>query len=908
MSTAASRSTAARPIAAQPGGPQAAQPVAEWQRLEEADIYDVPWRRWGPYLAERAWGTVREDYSPDGNAWSYFPWEQAISRAYRWNEDGMAGICDEDQVVCLALSLWNGQDPILKERLFGLTNSQGNHGEDVKECWWYLDATPTSSWLQWRYHYPQARFPYEDLLAENARRGRHDPEYELVDTGIFDAGRYFVVTVTWAKHSPEDILWQIEVDNVGPDAAPLDVLPTVWYRNRWSWDIGVTRPSISVAPGEEQNLALHCEHTGLRVLAGGPGPDGHPPEALFCDNDTNSKKLWGSPGPAYPKDGISDHVVHGSATVNPALSGTKAALRYHLELAPGATARIRLRFAPEAGDLGDAFDAVLAKRKAEAGNYFASISPADITADETLVLRQASAGMLWCKQFYHYDVQRWLEGDPGQPPPPAQRWEGRNSGWGHLSNHEVISMPDSWEYPWYAAWDLAFHAVALAHLDPAYAKSQLLLLGREWYMHPGGKLPAYEWDFGDVNPPVHAWAAMAVWRIDTRRRAAQGLPPDNDFLERVFHKMLINFTWWVNQKDVEGNNVFEGGFLGLDNIGLFDRSRPLPVPGVLEQSDGTAWMAMYCTSLLEMALRLADTDQTYEDVAIKFYEHFAYIACAMHSQGLWDVDDGFFYDVIRFPDGSRTPTKVRSLVGVVPLLAVTTLHPALAAKLPDFMERTEWFEKNKPAMAQYIAHTRVPGTGDRRLLSVANEEALQRVLLRVLDPDEMLSPFGVRSMSRFHLEHPFTLEIGSFSASIDYEPGESTTPLFGGNSNWRGPVWFPLNFLIIEALYRYGRYFNDDLKVEHPVGSGQHSSLDEVADDLSRRLISLFLQGPDGHRPAHGTNRLLQEDPAWRDLIWFHEYFHGDTGTGLGASHQTGWTGLVIHLIAGRALDRAPDH
>jgi hypothetical protein len=822
----------------------------------------------------------------------------------------MAGICDEQQEVCLGLSLWNGQDPFLKERLFGLTNSQGNHGEDVKECWWYLDATPTSSWLQWRYHYPQARFPYEDLVAENARRGRNDPEYELVDTGIFDAGRYFVVTITWAKHMPDDILWEIEVENVGPDPAPLDVLPTLWFRNLWSWDFGVARPSIGIWPetggraqAAVQNLALHCVRNGLRILAGGPGPDGKAPEPLFCDNDTNARKLWGSAGPDYPKDGISDHVVYGAATVNPALIGTKASLRYHLDLAPGATARIRLRFAEEPGDLGDGFDAVLAKRRAEADDYFASISPVDITPDESQVLRQASAGMLWCRQYYHYDVQRWLHGDPTQPPPPPQRLDGRNSRWTHLSNREVISMPDSWEYPWYASWDLAFHAVALAHLDPAYAKSQLILLGREWFMHPDGQLPAYEWDFGDVNPPVQAWAAMTVWRTDTHRRAIQGLPPDYGFLERVFHKLLINFTWWVNQEDAEGNNVFQGGFLGLDNIGLFDRSRPLPVPGVLEQSDGTAWMAMYCISMLEMALRLADHEQTYEDVAIKFYEHFAYIAEAMHSQGLWDVDDGFFYDVIRFPDGSFLPLKVRSMVGVVPLLAVTTLHPALAAKLPDFMERTEWFERNKPVLAAYIAHTRVPGMGDRRLLSVGTSESLERVLRRVLDPDEMLSPHGVRSLSRYHLEHPFTMQIGSFSSSIDYEPGESTTSLFGGNSNWRGPVWFPLNFLIIEALYRYWRYFGDGVKVEHPVGSGNQLSLREVADDLSRRLISLFLKGSEGHRPVHGTNRLLQEDPRWRDLIWFHEYFHGDTGAGLGASHQTGWTGLVIHLIAGRALD-----
>jgi hypothetical protein len=887
------------------GEPSAAaspDPVAEWERLREADIYGVAWRRWGPYLAERAWGTVREDYSANADAWSYFPWEHAVSRAYRWSEDGMGGMCDDQQLVCLALALWNGHDTIIKERAFGLTNSQGNHGEDVKECWWYLDATPTSSWLQWRYHYPQAAFPYEDLVAENGRRTRNDPEYELVDTGIFNDGRYFVVTVTWAKDGPEDLLWQIEVRNVGPEAASLDVLPTIWYRNRWSWDFGTTRPSIILRPGTDQIMAIDCEGVGSRVLLAGAGPDGKPPEPLFCDNDTNTEKLWGAPGPPYPKDGINDYLVHGASSVNPNLSGTKAALRYHLELSPGASAQIRLRFAHEALDLGNGFDSVLAQRKREADDYYASIAPADISAEEAKVLRQAGAGMLWCKQFYHYDVETWLEGDPTQPLPPPQRLQGRNHNWSHVANREVISMPDSWEYPWYASWDLGFHAVALAHLDPAYAKSQLLLLCREWFMHPNGQLPAYEWDFGDVNPPVQGWAAMAVWQIDAHRRFLQGLPPDIDFLERAFHKLLINFTWWVNRKDAEGNNVFEGGFLGLDNIGLFDRSRPLPVPGVLEQSDGTAWMAMYCISLLEMALRLSDVDPTYEDVAIKFFEHFAYIASAMHSQGLWDIDDGFFYDVMKFSDGDAVPVKARTIVGVVPILAVTTLHPQLAAKLREFIERTEWFEKNRPKLAAFIAHTRVPGMGDRRLLSVANDEALDRVLRRVLDPDEMLSPYGVRSVSRYHLEHPFSVQIGGMTARIDYEPAESTTGLFGGNSNWRGPVWMPLNYLLIEALYRYSRYFDDQLKMEHPVGSGNRLTLVEVAEDLSRRLTSLFLPGPDGHRPVHGDNPLVRDDPEWRDLIWFHEYFNGDTGAGLGASHQTGWTGLVVHLIAGRSL------
>ena len=785
--------------------------TAEGQRLAEADNNGVPWRKWGPYLAERAWGTVREDYSATGDAWSYFPFEQAVSRAYRWNEDGMGGICDEAQLACLSLALWNGQDPFLKERPFGLTNSQGNHGEDVKECWWYLDATPTSSWLQWRYHYPQARFPYEQLVSENAHRGRDQPEYELVDTGIFDVDRYFAITVTWAKADPEDILWLIEVHNAGPAAAPLDVLPTIWFRNRWTWRPGAPAPSLALLPGSTRELGVRCDLLGHHHLVAGPAPDGSDPQALFCENETNAAKLWGTAGPAYPKDGISDHVVHGTPSVNPALTGTKAAFHYHLEVASGATVQLRLRLAQETRDLGQEFDSMLAKRKAEADDFFASLVPDGTSTGEQAIFRQAAAGMLWCKQFYHYDVQRWLRGDPGEPAPPASRLSGRNHNWTHLSNHHVISMPDSWEYPWYASWDLAFHTIALAHLDPAYAKDQLVLLCREWYMHPNGQLPAYEWDFGDVNPPVQALAAITVWRIDAQQRAAQGLPPDNDFLERMFHKLLINFTWWVNRKDEEGNNVFEGGFLGLDNIGLFDRSQPLPVPGVLEQSDGTAWMAMYCISLLEMALRLADADPAYEDVAIKFFEHFAYIVYAMHSQGLWDIEDGFFYDVIKFPDGSSTPVKVRSIVGVVPVLAVTTLHPELAAKLPDFMARTEWFQLNKPDISSIIGHYQIPGMEDRRLMSVVDAEALQRVLYHVLDPEELLSPYGVRSLSRYHLQHPYSLELGGMTWSIDYEPGESTTSLFGGNSNWRGPVWFPLNFLIIEALYRYDRYFGDTL-------------------------------------------------------------------------------------------------
>ncbi|HLY83958.1 MAG TPA: hypothetical protein VKQ71_13285, partial [Acidimicrobiales bacterium] len=656
----------------------------ERRRLAAADADGVPWRRWGPYLSERSWGTVREDYSADGDAWNFFPFSHARSRAFRWSEDGMGGICDDQQTLCAALALWNGQDGILKERMFGLTGTQGNHGEDVKEYWWYLDATPTSSWLRWRYHYPQRAFPYDQLLVENQRRDRRQPEYELVDTGIFAENRYWAVTVDWAKAGPEDLLWRIEVFNAGPDPATIDVLPTVWYRNVWSWGTGERRPSIAMTEERDGEILLLADHhhLGARMLRGGTATGGGPdavPEALFCENDSNTRALWGSAdGPAYPKDGIGDHIVNGAASVNPALRGTKAALHYRLTVPPGGRAEVRVRmWEPGESELEDAglggqgevgaeFTAVLRRRQTEADEFYASLAPADATPDEATVMRQAFAGMLWSKQFYHYDVERWLDGDPGQPLPPASRRSGRNSGWPHLNNRDVISMPDTWEYPWYAAWDLAFHCVALAHLDPTFAKEQLILLCREWYMHPNGQLPAYEWGFGDVNPPVHAWAALRVWEIDTAARG-DAAPPDLEFLERVFHKLLLNFTWWVNRKDAEGLNVFEGGFLGLDNIGLFDRSKPLPVAGYLEQSDGTAWMAMYCLSMAAMAILLARHDRVYQDVATKFFEHFALIASAMSTQGLWNEEDGFFYDVLHLADGGHIPLRVRSMVGVVPL-------------------------------------------------------------------------------------------------------------------------------------------------------------------------------------------------------------------------------------------------
>jgi mannosylglycerate hydrolase MGH1-like protein/glycosyl hydrolase family 63 len=880
----------------------------ERERLAQADRGDLPWRRWGPYLSERAWGTVREDYSADGDAWSYFPFEHAASRAYRWSEDGLGGICDQQQQLCLALTLWNGADSILKERPYGLTGPQGNHGEDVKDCWWYLDATPTSSWLQWRYHYPQRALPYQDLLETNQRRTRLQPEYELVDTGIFAEDRYWAVTATWAKGGPEDLVWRFEVRNAGPEPATIDVLPTIWFRNTWSWDAGAVPPGLSLSG--PATIAVNHPNLGNWALAGAGAP-----EPLFCDNVTNTRKLYGVDGPSFPKDGIADYVVGGLATVNPAHTGTKAALRYRLTVPAGGTAEVRLRFwrvgegalptpTSAEGDLAHGWDKVIADRRSEADRFYASLTPKGATAEEAMVLRQASAGMLWSKQYFNYEVERWLSGDPTQPPPPPGRGSIRNGGWMHVNNQDVISMPDPWEYPWYAAWDLAFHCVALAHLDVGFAKRQLILLCREWYMHPNGQLPAYEWNFSDVNPPVHAWAALRVFEIDMHARAARGedATPDYAFLERVFHKLMLNFTWWVNRKDEQGNNVFEGGFLGLDNIGLFDRSKPLPVAGCLEQSDGTAWMAMYSLNLLEMALVLAARDPVYEDVATKFFEHFTYIASAMESQGLWDEADGYFYDVLQLESGPQQPVRVRSMVGVVALFAVTVLDPASVARLPSFARRMDWFCDNKPTYARHVAHMTAPGAGDRRLLSIVDGTRLARVLACVLDPEELLSDHGIRSLSQRLRDRPFTMDLGPMTASIDYEPAESTNFLFGGNSNWRGPVWFPLNYLLIDALDRYHAYFGDEFLVEHPVGSGTKVSLGAVADDLARRLVSIFLTGPDGRRPVFGGYQLLQEDPAWKDQLWFHEYFDGDSGAGLGASHQTGWTGLVLDLIADRRL------
>jgi hypothetical protein len=858
--------------------------TAEGRRLADADAGRADWRLWGPYLAERAWGTVREDYSADGDAWAYFPFDHARSRAFRWSEDGMAGLCDRDQRLCFALSFWNGRDEILKERAFGLTNAEGNHGEDVKEYWWYVDATPTASWLRWRYHYPQQAFPYERLRAESAARGRDEPEFELLDTGVFDAG-YWAITADFAKADADDICVRVTVENVSDAAQTLHLLPTLWFRNTWSWSSQSEQPVLRT---DSSRLVAEHPTLGTVVLAGDGAPD-----ALACDNETNARLLFGGRNStAYPKDGIGDHVVKGRPSVNPVGVGTKGALRYTLTVPAGGSAVVRLRLSGKSvtPSLKGDWTRALAQREREADEFHAALLPAPQPEDAARVARQAFAGMVWGKQFFHYDVDRWLRGDPGQATPPEQRLQGRNHTWRHLNNHDVISMPDAWEYPWYAAWDLAFHCATLAHLDPSFAKAQLILMCREWYMHPSGQLPAYEWDFGDANPPVHAWAAMRVFEIDGGR--------DYEFLERIFHKLLINFTWWVNRKDAEGNNVFEGGFLGLDNIGPFDRSQ-LPIAGRLEQSDATSWMARYCLDMLEMSLTLAMHDDTYVDVATKFFEHFAYISTSIVDQGLWNDEDGFFYDLLHTPGGEAVPLRVRSMVGLLPLCAVLALKDDVLAALPEFDERMHWFMHNKPEWCRGLefAHDT---TTDSRLLSVVDPDQLRRILARVFDEDEFLSTYGLRSLSRRHRDEPVEVDVEGYRGRVDYEPGESTSGLFGGNSNWRGPVWMPLNYLLVRSLRRFHAHLGDEFTVELPTGSGHQVTLAQAADELAGRLVALFTLDDTGGRPAWGDAQLPRTDPRWRDLVPMPEYFHAETGKGLGASHQTGWTALVANLILER--------
>jgi hypothetical protein len=874
--------------------------TAEAKRLEEATGRSVHWKRWGPYLSERQWGTVREDYSEHGTAWDYFPHDHARSRTYRWGEDGILGISDNHQRLCFALAMWNGRDPILKERIFGLTGSEGNHGEDAKDYYFFLDSTPTHSYMKGLYKYPQAEFPYAWLVDENRRRGRHEREFELLDTGVFDDDRYFDVVAEYAKASPSDILIKISVINRGPEAATLHLLPTLWFRNTWSWDPGVARPRLR---GEKRS-----DGVGVLTVENRAMPGQYRlfiescPEVLFTENETNSRRLYGAENSdLYVKDGFHEYLVHGrKAVVNPLAEGSKAAPHFVLDVPAVGTRVVRLRLADDDQKTPFAdFDRVFEERQREADEFYATVIPKKLSDDAQRVMRQAIAGMLWCKQWFHYDVKRWLNGDPSFPPPPEIRKHGRNRDWTHLYNDDVVSMPDTWEYPWYAAWDLAFHTIVLALVDSEFAKEQLALFLREWYMHPNGQIPAYEWAFGDVNPPVHAWAAWRVYKIDKRITGK----PDREFLERVFHKLLLNFTWWVNRKDPEGKNVFQGGFLGLDNIGVFDRSAPLPTGGTIEQSDGTAWVAMYCLNMLAISLELARENPAYEDVASKFFEHFVYIARAMNNVAgegieLWNRDDGFFYDVLHLPTGDASPLKVRSMVGLIPLFAVETLEPDVMSRLPKFARRMQWFLDNQAELRNHVVE--VPTGKDkepRRLLSLVNGVRLASVLRYMLDENEFLSEYGIRAISRVHRERPYVMKVNGHEHRVDYEPGESSTGLFGGNSNWRGPIWFPVNFLLIESLQKFDHFYGTRFQAEYPTGSGKMLSLWDVAAEVSRRLTRIFTRDAEGKRPVHGGYEKFQTDPHWRDLILFYEYFHGDSGAGVGASHQTGWTGLVAKLL-----------
>jgi len=928
--------------------------VTEQARLNATNAGAEPWRLWGPYLAERQWGTVREDYSPHGNAWDYFPHDHARSRAYRWGEDGLAGVCDEQSRLCLALALWNGKDPILKERLFGLTNGEGNHGEDVKELYYYLDATPTHSYLKMLYKYPQREFPYGWLVAENANRKSDSskPEFELLDTGIFDDDRYWDVFVEYAKAGAEDLLMRVTVHNRGPEAATLHLLPQLWFRNTWAWKNNGAKPSLRAQDGsivakhhdlgeyrlyadgvsdnlphpgplpkERETLATTSEQSersgfnssgepGLPLPGGeGRGEGERSPSFLFTENETNPRRHYNQPdAQGHFKDAFHDYVIHGNkGAVNSQPIGTKAAAHYEVTVPAGgsSTVRARLTAGSNAKPFAD-FDTVFSQRRKEADEFYAALQSDLSDADQRNVQRQAFAGMIWSKQFFYYDVPEWIKGDPNQPPPPAERRHGRNSEWMHLNNADVISMPDKWEYPWYAAWDLAFHTLPLALVDAGFAKHQLVLLTREWYMHPNGQLPAYEWAFGDVNPPVHAWATWRVFQIDRkqRREADPEDPGDLAFLERVYHKLLLNFTWWVNRKDAQGRNIFQGGFLGLDNIGVFDRSAPLPTGGFINQADGTAWMAMYSVNLLRIALELAQHNKVYEDIATKFFEHFLGIAAAINTEedglGLWDEQDEFYYDELRLPNGQEIPLKVRSMVGLIPLFAVETLEPDLMRKVPEFAARMDWFLNYRPDLAKLVSRWNECGDCNRNLLSLLRGHRMKCLLRRMLDETEFLSDYGVRALSRHHLDHPYEFHTNGHTLGVGYWPAESLSGLFGGNSNWRGPIWMPVNFLIIESLQKFHHYYGNDFKVECPTGSGTYLTLNEVAEELTHRLSKLFLAGEDGQRPVLKYHPKLATDPNFKDYVLFHEYFHGDNGRGVGASHQTGWTGLVAKLLQPR--------
>lgn len=868
---------------------------AERDRLNASKDGKNPWRTWGAYVSDRQWGTVREDYSADGSAWDYFPFDHARSRAYRWGEDGIGGLCDNKQKLCLTLALYNEQDPCLKERMFGLTNSQGNHGEDVKELWWHLDATPTGSWMRMLYKYPQRAFPYERLVQENAARTVNDLEFELIDTGIFDDDCYWDVVIDQAKADTDDLLYQVEVFNRSSNEATLHVLPQLFFRNTWSWSEDAAKPSIN-AGSEKGRLILEHEDLGTMHAA----VDGDA-ELLWCDNETNVERLYGQDraGRVF-KDGINDFVVHGNEdAVSKNNTGTKVAAHYKLCVAAGSSATIRLRLSKKshAKPFAD-FDQVMKDRLHEADEFYAELQKHVPDEDTRLVQRQAWAGMIWCKQYYGYDVARWLKGDPTQPPPPSQRLDGRNCHWRHLDNSDIISMPDIWEYPWYALWDLAFQAVTFASIDSEFAKQQLTLITQDRYMHPNGALPAYEWAFDDANPPVHAWAAWRVFKID----AARNKEPDFEFLERVFHRLLMNFTWWVNRKDASGRNIFEGGFLGLDNIGIFDRSSELPGGGTLEQADGTSWMAMFSLTMMRISIELGTIKPVYQDLATKFLEHFLRIASAMADmggtgEGLWDDEDEFYYDLLDFPDGKNVRVKIHSIVGLIPLFAVEVLEPEVLAKVPAFNERLEWYFEKRPDLSSLVSRWNEPGRGERRLLSLLRGHRMKCLFSKMLDETRFLSDYGVRSLSKIHEREPYVLEIAGHQYRIDYEPGESRTTLFGGNSNWRGPVWFPINFLIIESMQRFHHYYGDDFKIEYPVGSGEMITIQEASRELAERLMRLFTRDKDGRRAAVGDNTKMQTDPHFQDLIPFNEYFHGDSGRGCGASHQTGWTGLIAKII-----------
>ena len=876
----------------------------EHRRLATESAREGNWKRWGPYLSERQWGTVREDYSASGDAWRYFPFEHAGARAYRWGEDGLMGICDRQARLCFALALWNGRDPILKERLFGLANGEGPHGEDVKEAYWYLDATPTSSYLRALYKYPQREFPYAKLREENGRRKGRDREFEIWDTDAFEGERYFDVVAEYAKADAEDILIRITIANRGPEAAQIHVLPTLWFRNTWSWKAGADKPLLREL-GPQTVEAVHTSLGVYRLVLEKEAP------LLFTENETNIQKLYGAPNVnPFVKDAFQSHVIERRAgAVNPSLQGTKCAAHYTLDVPAGGEVILRLRLGAMLELPGDAFgkfEEIFAERRKEARLFYATKCAEGTTQEQRNVMRQAYAGLLWSKQFYHYDVKEWLAGDPSQPPPPAGHAKSRNADWTHLFNGDVISMPDKWEYPWYAAWDLAFHMLPMCRVDPDFAKQQLMLFLREWYMRPDGALPAYEWNFSDVNPPVHAWACWRVYKISGARGNRDTL-----FLEKCFQKLLVNFTWWVNRKDARGQHLFGGGFLGMDNIGLFDRSKPLPNGKTLEQADGTAWMAFYCSTMLAMALELAQTRPAYEDIASKFFEHFIAIADAMNTlggTGLWDEEDGFYYDRLRADDGESVPLRARSMVGLVPLLAVEVLEQDMIKSLPGFRKRMRWFLENRPELAQHVSYMERTHTegGELRLLAIPRKDRLLRVLARMLDEKEFLSPHGIRSLSRAHRDETFCFMHDGGHVCIAYEAGESTDGMWGGNSNWRGPIWFPLNYLIIESLERYHRFYGDSVQVEFPTGSGNLLTLDKVAAELARRMSHLFLPDADGRRPCHGDDSAAEKlaaDPHWRELVWFHEYFDGDTGRGLGASHQTGWTALITRCmnLVGRA-------